>query len=274
MKVSFAKMCATGNDFIVIDNRDGAADPLNADGIRNICTRRLSVGADGLILIEDDCTCEFSMKYYNSDGHEASMCGNGARCAALFAYLIGAAREEMVFRSGAGCHSASLESVVGERSNVSLSMPDPSDIQPEGVLQVGEEELAYGFVNTGVPHVVLRVDDLDSIDVPGAGRRIRDHETFRGGGTNVDFIEVQGAGIVRARTYERGVEDETLSCGTGAVASAVMASIWFDMKGPIRVGTASGEDLQVSFERIEGLFRHVMLRGEALVVYWGSMAVW
>jgi diaminopimelate epimerase len=268
----FAKMVASGNDFIVIDNRDGVFDGGDGSLIERLCTRRMSVGADGVLLLERDPDLDFAMKYFNSDGREASMCGNGGRCMALFAHLLGITGREVTFRAKAGIYRASIDSVRGEDAAVTLSMPDPTGIRPKESLRIGEETLEYGAIDTGVPHVVLIVDDLESIDVPATGRRIRRHSSFVQKGTNVDFIKVAGERLVRVRTYERGVEDETLSCGTGAVASAILASIWTGMQTPITVRPASGEDLHVSFERNDLDVRRVALHGGARVVYRGVIS--
>ena len=270
MKIAFTKMCASGNDFVVIDNRDGGFDPRNEALVRRLCTRRLSVGADGLILLEPDDRYAFSMRYFNRDGREASMCGNGGRCISLFAHHLGISSTEMTFSSPSGVYSAKLESIQGEQAVVALSMPEPSEIRPNESLQLGGESVSYGSIDTGVPHVIRKVDDLDALDIVEEGRRIRNHPRFQEKGTNVDFIEIRGDNRIRIRTYERGVEGETLSCGTGSTASALMVSIWTGMKGPIQVGTASGEDLAVSFEREGERFRHVTLKGEARIIYRGE----
>jgi diaminopimelate epimerase len=151
-------------------------------------------------------------------------------------------------------------------------MTDPSGIQPDNSISLGDEMLEYGKIDTGVPHVVLMVNDIESLDVRSRGRSIRYHERFREEGTNVDFIQLKGDNHIQVRTYERGVEDETLSCGTGAVASALMTAAWTGATGPIRVETASGENLQVSFNEKSGRFNSIILRGEARVVYYGVMS--
>ncbi len=272
MKLHFMKMCATGNDFIIVDNREGRMNPGDSELIRRLCTRRMSVGADGLILLGDDDELDFSMEYFNSDGLEASMCGNGGRCIALFAHKLGIAGKDIKFRSAAGVHSASLSSVREYSADVALSMTDPTGLLPENTLDLGDETVEYGMVDTGVPHVVLLVDDLGSLDVRSRGRSIRQHERFRKVGTNVDFIQLRGDNYIQVRTYERGVENETLSCGTGAVASALMTAVWTGAAGPIRVDTASGESLTVSFEGEGERFCNVILEGEARIVYYGVMA--
>jgi diaminopimelate epimerase len=272
MKIPFAKMVASGNDFVVIDNRDEGFDPGDHPLIKRICTRRLAIGADGLILLEGDEHYDFSMKYFNSDGREASMCGNGGRCIALYACLLGLVKGQMSFRAKAGIYEASIESLSGEEADVTLSMPEPTNIRPENDIKIGEVSLIYGSIDTGVPHVVLKADDLESLDVVTMGNRIRHHPLFEERGTNVNFIEVKGQNRIQVRTYERGVEDETLSCGTGAVASAIVASIWKAFPGPIVVGTASGEDVIVSFEKKGSGFKNVSLRGEARIVYRGVVS--
>jgi diaminopimelate epimerase len=173
----------------------------------------------------------------------------------------------MIFRSRSSDHTARIEEIEGDQADVTVSMTDPIDPRPERRIDLGNRSLSVGTVDTGVPHAVLRVESLSSIDVSTEGRLIRNHEAFGGSGANVDFIEFLGSGTIRVRTYERGVEDETLSCGTGAVASAVMAAIWENLPGPVRVATASGKDLLVTFDRTGDRFHRVTLRGEARVVY-------
>ncbi len=200
------------------------------------------------------------------------MCGNGGRCIALFAHLLGIVDRDMTFVAPAGIYRATIESLEDEIADVSLSMPDPVDIHPLEEIRVGDESLSIGTIDTGVPHAVLRVEDLSEIDVRATGSRIRHHSHFEDRGTNVDFIEIDDRGIVSVRTYERGVEDETLSCGTGAVASAIMASIWADLPGPVILRPVSGEELSVSFERAGKNFSRIILRGEARVVYRGTIS--
>jgi diaminopimelate epimerase len=267
MNLPFAKMCATGNDFIVIDDRAGRFDRDDEAGIRRLCTRRLSIGADGLLLLVPDPELDFAMVYFNSDGREASMCGNGARCIAFFAHRAGAAGREMTFRSRSGVHEAVLHGIDGDRADVAVTMGDPVDHRPDRRIELDGRSLRVGSVDTGVPHAVLRVEDLDAVDVRGEGRAVRHHAAFGEAGANVDFVEFRGGDTIRVRTYERGVEDETLSCGTGAVASALMAASWEGFAAPVRVETASGEVLVVGFERVGTGFRRVTLRGEARVVY-------
>lgn len=272
MTMPFTKMVASGNDFIVLDNRGKEFDRGDSSRIRRLCTRRMSIGADGLILLEDAPNHDFAMAYFNSDGFEVSMCGNGGRCIALFAHLLGIVDRDMTFIAPAGTYRATIESLEGESADVTLSMPDPADIHPREEIRIDDESLTIGTIDTGVPHAVLRVDDLSKVDVRATGSRIRHHARFERHGTNVDFIEIGERGVVGVRTYERGVEDETLSCGTGAVASAIMASIWADLPGPVILKPVSGEELSVSFERTGENFSRIALQGEARVVYRGILS--
>ncbi len=214
MPTIFAKYEGAGNDFILIDNRSGRFTP-TAHGIARLCDRHFGIGADGLMTLEcdDEETCV--MRYFNADGSEGEMCGNGARCFVLFVRHLELCGETCRFKAADGLHEASLRQVRGASGEVELGMIPVSEIVPVG----------NGWsLNTGVPHYVEFVDFADAIDVCGRGRRIRyDADNFPHG-TNVDFVEVRSNGKLKIRTYERGVENETLACGTGAVAAALIAN--------------------------------------------------
>jgi diaminopimelate epimerase len=259
----FYKMTGGGNDFILIDNREGKVD---ADALRpsipRICRRRFSVGADGLILLEHSAKANFRWRFFNADGSEAEMCGNGGRCAARLAHLLGMAPADLTFETKAGLIKAQVEDKV-----VRLTLPPPSDIRLGIFLPMGDEEVSVDFVNTGVPHAVILVPDLKGVDVVGLGRRIRRHEAFQPAGTNVDFISVDN-GKVAIRTYERGVEDETQACGTGAVAAAVVAGMRGLVSSPAIVIPRSGEPLTISYEGA-GKIKGVSLEGEVRMIYHG-----
>ena len=258
-------MTAGGNDFVVIDNRRGIVPAPVGDFVRASCRRRMSVGADGVLLIEEDPELDFRMRYYNADGGEVEMCGNGARCIARFAYLEGIAGAKMRFRSGAGTHEAEIR---GE--GVRLKMTDPTHYRPHVEIPTSTGRVYASSINTGVPHVVIAVDDLESVPVVDLGREIRYHEMFQPDGTNVNFIRQDGDAVAN-RTYERGVEDETFACGTGAVAAAIMGHRLFGLAPPIDVTTRGGDRLCVDFG-IEGdTYRDVYLEGGARVVYEGEL---
>jgi diaminopimelate epimerase len=262
-QVEFYKMTGGGNDFILIDNRKGKVD---ADALRpsiaRICRRRFSVGADGLILLEPSAKAHFRWRFFNADGSEAEMCGNGGRCAARLAHLLGMAPAELTFETKAGLIKAQVKGKI-----VQLTLPPPSDIRLGISLPMGEEEVSVDFVNTGVPHAVILVPDLHEVDVVGLGRQIRQHEAFQPAGTNVDFISVDN-GSVAIRTYERGVEDETLACGTGAVAAAIIAGMRGLTVSPATVIPRSGEPLTISYEGT-GKIKEVTLEGEVRMIYRG-----
>jgi diaminopimelate epimerase len=264
-EIRFTKMTAGGNDFIVIDNRGGMLRPPFEPFVRAACRRRLSVGADGVLLAEKDPEYDFRMRYLNADGGEVEMCGNGARCIARFASLRGIAGRKMRFRSGAGIHEAEVTD-----AGVRLRMTDPTDLRPRIEIPCSRGTVEASFINTGVPHVVIPVDDLAQAPVVDLGREIRSHRLFEPEGTNVNFMMRVGGGLSN-RTYERGVEDETLACGTGAVAAALIGHQLFELRPPIAVATRGGRTLAVDFMVEKGEYRDVFLEGEAKLVFEGTL---
>ncbi len=261
--IEFYKMSGSGNDFILIDNRDGQLPPVPRDRFAAaICRRRLSVGADGLIIIENAGQADFKWHFLNADGSEADMCGNGARCAARFAHLNGIARPRMTFDTRAGRISAEIRG-----DHVKIRMTDPSGgVTPETIRVAGRMETVF-CINTGVPHAVLVVDDIDAVDIDTVGPLIRYHEKFAPAGTNANFIQRLSDGTVAIRTYERGVEAETLACGTGAVAGAIVAAGQFDLPPRLTLKVRSGLPLKISFAEAAGRFNDVYLEGDARVIY-------
>ena len=267
MRVPFMKMSGSGNDFILIDHREPflKEDRLK-DFIQKVCRRRVSVGADGLILIERSGKADFKWRFYNADGSEAEMCGNGGRCAARFAYLKGIAGPSLKFETLAGILSAQVD---GKR--VKLEMTKPFGLKLDETLLVDEEKEGFSFINTGVPHVVLFRKDLEKLDIVKIGRAIRRHSDFAPAGTNVNFVRVEKGASLSVRTYERGVEDETLACGTGVVASALIAAFKGLVKSPVSIKTRGGEVLTVHFE-IEGKeIKKVFFEGDAHIIYEAEM---
>jgi diaminopimelate epimerase len=261
--IKFTKMSGSGNDFIVIDNRQGDVDGLNlVKFITAICRRKMSVGADGLILIESSDQADFRWQFYNSDGSRAEMCGNGARCATRFAYVNGIAGENLRFETDAGIVSGQVNA---DRAKV--KMPAPTDLRLDYSIELANGFLPVSSINTGVPHVVIMQDAIGEVDVFGLGREIRNHETFAPAGTNVNFICQQGPGELAIRTYERGVEDETLACGTGSIASALISSIKLNWASPVNLLTRSGESLTIHFTEKNGMFNDVYLEGDARIIY-------
>ena len=284
-KIPFMKFSGAGNDFIVVDNRDRLIDPRKMTAfVSGVCRRHLSVGADGLIFIEKSRKYDFRWRFYNNDGGEASFCGNGARCVARYAYLKRIAPKTMKFEGTAGVVEAEVE---GEQ--VTVRVPEPSGVQLHSRLAVPphrrrrndaagplsashEGTMLEGHaINTGVPHFVYFVQDTATAEVIGIGRPIRYHEAFKPAGTNVNFVQVVDRHTIKIRTYERGVEDETLACGSGALASALLAALVHKVEPPITVIPLSRIPLRVSFTQNGEQFTHLTLTGEARAVYEGQM---
>ncbi len=266
--VPFVKMSGTGNDFIIIDHRQPCIHPeAVAEFAALVCRRKFSVGADGLILIEESETADFRWQFFNADGSVAEMCGNGARCAARFAYMHGIAPAKMSFETLAGVIEAQVADV-----QVAVKMTDPCKINLEQQVQVDGQELLLHCMDTGVPHVVLFVDDIDQIDVRTLGSSIRHHEAFMPAGTNVNFVQ-EREGAFKVRTYERGVEDETLACGTGAVAAALTAAMLGRAESPVEIITSGGDRLAILFDLKENgnAAENVFLKGPAHVIYKGEL---
>lgn len=267
-KIKFTKAVATGNDFIIIDNRGKKFKDGLSEFARRVCDRKYGIGADGLLLIENSKAADFKMRIFNPDGSEAEMCGNGSRCAALYAYKNKIASGNMGIETTAGVLNAGVK---GE--GVKVKLTDPKDIHWNLCLMINECPYKVDFANTGVPHVIHFVEDIQKVGVKELGSKMRYHPEFSPAGANVDFVEIadRSKKKVLVRTYERGVEDETLACGTGAVASAIIAAESEDLSSPITVETRSGEALKVYFEEIEGRFKNVYLEGKARLVYEGEL---
>ncbi len=261
--IPFAKMSGTGNDFIIIDNRRRIVeDDGLTDFIRNVCRRKMSVGADGLILIESSEKADFRWRFFNSDGSLAEMCGNGARCAARFAFLNGIAGESVSFETQAGIINGQVKD-----GGAKVKIPNPADLRLDYAIELKNGSLTVSSINTGVPHVVIMQDSVEEVDVVELGREIRYHDAFAPGGTNVNFICTQDIGKLAIRTYERGVEDETLACGTGSIASALVASLKTNWSSPISLVTRSGESLTIYFQESDQVFTDVYLEGDARLIY-------
>lgn len=268
LPIPFVKMNGTGNDFILIDHRKPCiAREAMQEFARLVCRRKFSVGADGLILIEDSESADFKWLFFNADGSVAEMCGNGARCAARFAYMHGIASARMCFETLAGIIETNVSDI-----QVSVKMTRPEKFQLHREIAFEESTVTLHSVDTGVPHAVVFVDDIDHVDVCGLGSRIRNHEAFMPAGTNVNFVQRQGDAF-KVRTYERGVEDETLACGTGAVAGALMAALLEEASSPVDIFTSGGDHLSILFDLKEGpAADNVFLKGPAYVVYKGELS--
>jgi diaminopimelate epimerase len=260
--VLFSKMAGGGNDFVVIDNRTGRLGDV-AELTRRICTPHLSVGADGLILIESSHRATFRMRYLNSDGSEADFCANGTRCAARFAFLNVIAQRTMTIETGAGVTAAEI----GEGGQVTLTLQPPHSFRADHPLRVGEQTIHGSSIMVGVPHyVVFLTGDLWSQDIVPLGRAIRHHPDLPHG-ANVNFVVVRDARSIDVRTYERGVEAETLSCGSGVVASTVTSGLFGKVQSPVAILTRSGITLQASFTIAGEELQNVQLRGDARLIY-------
>jgi len=274
-RIRFTKMCGAGNDFIIIDNRSLRLEKERGRELTRLaCRRKISVGADGLMLVENDPEVDFKWRFFNADGSEAEMCGNGARCVARFALLKGIVQKpRMVFRTCAGLIEAEVK---GERAKVRMTHPHGLEIDIP--IELDNCGFDVSFINTGVPHAVFFTRSerhLEQTDVPVLGRSIRFHRRFEPAGANADFIHVSGPHNIAIRTYERGVEAETLACGTGAMAGALTAAAKDLVVSPVDVRTRGGESLVIYFEKSlqkgEKVFSDVYLEGDAKVVYDGEL---
>jgi diaminopimelate epimerase len=272
-KIPFFKYSATGNDFILMDNREKRFTGAEKKLFFDLCVRKTGIGADGILLIEPPRheKCGFTMRYFNRDGRESEMCGNGARATAYHAATNGIAAPTMAFEVGGDVYHAQVI-----RDRVKLRMQEPRDLRTQlGVLQTLSIALPAkmseaGFVNTGVPHYVVLVEAVEHIDVETLGRALRQHRAFAPAGTNVNFIEIVDAAHVRIRTYERGVEEETLACGTGAVAAAFLAQRVQGVNLPVHLATRGGE-LVVSREADTN---RLLLEGQVKCVFTGEFEPW
>jgi len=265
--IEFYKMNGSGNDFIIIDNRDLSLQVGDlATFARKICARKISVGADGLFLIEPSKTVDFKWQFFNSDGSMAEMCGNGSRCVARYAYLKGIAPNKMSFETLAGIISAEINNDV-----VKVKLTDPSPVKSIGKLTFGECQFALDSVDTGVPHAVTFVDNPEACNVFEWGRKIRRHEYFQPRGTNANFATIIDRHKMRVRTYERGVEDETLACGTGVVASVLAAASRNLVETPVDAIVQSGEILRIYFAKKDDRFCEIYLEGSVKIVYSGLL---
>lgn len=278
--IPFTKMCGHGNDFIVVNNEKGALNRDWKSDARSWCRRKTGIGADGLLIFERSDLSDFRLRIFNSDGSEAEMCGNGARCAAFYAMEKNIAGKSMTFETLAGMIEAKVEG-----RNVTIRLTDVADFKKDLKVDMGKDGVFnVHFANSGVPHAVLFTEMLGQLpdfrgplnDCPGeairnVGRAVRYHPAFGPAGTNVDFVEFAGSGHILVRTYERGVEDETLACGTGAVAAAIVSSEY--MKGgspPICVDMPGGT-LWVDFRKKGSRFESVLLKGPVQWVFQGEL---
>ena len=261
-QVHFTKMNGCGNDFIVVDARKEKLPRDLAGWSRQVCDRRFGIGADGVLVLGPVKKADFSLRTFNADGSEAEMCGNGARCAALYAHRNGVG-EQMSFTTPAGVIRAEASA-----ATAAIYLTDPKDYRPEIKLEALGQKLTAHFIDSGVPHAVIFVDDVTTADVDHLGRAIRQHDEFAPRGTNVDFVQVIDSATLKMRTYERGVEGETHACGTGSVASCVVAARLGKALPPVNVQVPGGV-LTVDFEDDGKAVRNVRLSGDTQVVFEG-----
>ena len=274
-KVKFVKAVASGNDFVILNNLKNRK-PASADQIgkltQALCRRKLSVGADGLLVIEPSKKANFKMRIFNPDGTEVTMCGNGSRCVALYAHkykIVSSAK--MIIETRAG----NLEAEV-KQARVKVKMPQPKDLRLKFDLNVNGRKQNVNYINTGVPHVVCFVRNLENFNVQRAGKAIRYHIDFQPQGTNANFVEVLNKGHIKVRTYERGVEQETFACGTGCVAASIITTYQMQEKPEkgkyrIKADTHGGEMLSVYFKIEKNIISQTFLEGPARIVYEGKM---
>jgi diaminopimelate epimerase len=265
--IEFYKMSGSGNDFIIIDNRDFSLNVGDLPAFaRRVCKRKISVGADGLFLIEPSKTVDFKWQFFNSDGSMAEMCGNGSRCVARYAYLKDIAPQKMSFETLAGIISAEVNDDV-----VKVKLTDPSPLRTAQNIMLNGRECILDIIDTGVPHAVAFVDSVETCAIVEKGRQIRHNEHFAPRGTNADFAEVMDRHKMKVRTYERGVEDETLACGTGVVASVLAAAGRGLVDSPADVIVQSGETLRIYFTKKENCFDEIYLEGKVKIIYHGFL---
>ena len=266
MKINFWKMHGAANDFVMVDDRNTTFPAGDAKWLQAIGARRTGVGCEGIILIQKSKTADFRMRFFNPDGNEVEMCGNGARCVARLAADIGAAPAEMTIDTVAGQLKASVAG-----SSVTLGLTQPKDWAIDRELTINGRKYLCSSVNTGVPHAVLIVDDLKSLDIMALGSAIRYHKAFAPAGTNANFIKIADNGCIFIRTYERGVEGGTLACGTGMTAAALIAARKNLVKAPVTVLPASGDRITVDFKLSADGASNVTMKGPAEYVFQGVL---
>ncbi|MDP8225973.1 MAG: diaminopimelate epimerase [Candidatus Lernaella stagnicola] len=270
-KIDFVKMTGSGNDFVLIDNRRGVIDANQAAAwAAQVCRRGLGIGADGLILLHDDPDPEFDFtwRFFNSDGSEAEMCGNGGRCAVRFAYDHGlAASKEMAFRTLVG----KVRGWILDGKDIRVGLTEPQDYRPKVMVSVPAGEIRLSYIDTGVPHAVWLVRDVEAADVLRLGRQIREHEEFAPRGTNVNFVQVTGPDSLSIRTYERGVEAETLACGTGCAAAAITMGLVGRVRPPVMIRTRSGDVLCVDYTQENDKITNLTFQGPVRYVARGVL---
>ncbi len=271
MAIQFTKMSGSGNDFIIIDNRvpvmDGAK---KVDFVRRVCGRKISIGADGVIFVENSDKADIKWDFYNEDGSSAEMCGNGGRCVARYAVEKNIAPTKMTLETLAGIIGAEVNG-----ATVKVRLTKPENLRQDISVALNRTEYKVDSLNTGVPHAIIYSDNVEEVNVREAGYGIRFHDAFAPTGTNVDFVEKVGDRALKVRTYERGVEDETLACGTGVVASALLSFYKKMVLPPVEVETRGGDILKVDFAVVNGdatKSPEVYLEGLTRIAFEGTLA--
>ena len=269
MNLAFTKMNGAGNDFILIDNRAGKIQ-LSSEQIVKLCHRQRGIGADGLFLLVParKGQADWAWDFFNSDGSTADMCGNGARCFARFIQKAVGVKEQTSFETGAGVIKAVFDGAL-----VTVNLTAPKDLRLAESVALANGPAEIHSLNTGVPHAILFMNDADRAMVQPLGSEIRYHKHFAPKGTNVNFVQLRGANSIRVRTYERGVEGETLACGTGVTASALISARLHNFTSPVQVQVQGGDLLEVRFERDGDTFKNVSLKGPADFVFEGTIAI-
>ncbi len=282
-KIYFTKMSGAGNDFIVIDEREYPGISLTPEFISKLCDRRNGIGADGIINIADLSNYDFRMDYYNADGTSKTLCGNGARCAIKYAQFSNR------LRNGKASFVANDDIYSGEMleaEKVKFNLNEPKNIKRNMKVDAAGQNINYHFADTGSPHVIIKIEDIlkepanedtfytniNEVPVFDIGKEIRYHRNFFPAGTNVNFIKINN-GAIEIRTYERGVEDETLACGTGSAASAVVASLFDNVKPPVLLLTRGGDELIVDFNLKNNHIENLSLTGPAKIIYTGNFLI-
>jgi diaminopimelate epimerase len=267
MVVNFTKMSGAGNDFVLIDNR-ALAISINSTQAAHLCDRHRGIGADGIIILKPCASgkADWAWDFYNSDGSVAEMCGNGARCFGRFVRRATGGKNGFTFETGAGVLTAHFRG-----DDVSVTLTSPKDLRLNETVALSIGPTPIHSLNTGVPHAVIFVPDLDKLRVQDVGSEIRYHKHFAPRGTNANFVQLLGGNSIRVRTYERGVEGETLACGTGVTASAIISSELHRLVPPIKVNVQGGKQLEVNFEKKGDQFANVTLTGPADFVFEGQI---
>ena len=269
MAIQFTKMSGSGNDFIIIDNRVPVMDDAKkVDFVRRVCDRKMSIGDDWVIFVENSDKADIKWDFYNEDGSSAEMCGNGGRCVARYAVERNIAPAKMTLETVAGIVGAEVNGAI-----VKVKLTAPENLRQDIAVALNGTDYQVDSLNTGVPHAIIYSDNVENVNVKEAGHGIRFHEAFAPAGTNVDFVEKVGDHALKIRTYERGVEDETLACGTGVVASALLSYYKKMVLPPVEVETRGGDILKVDFETTNGeAGSGVYLEGPTRIAFEGTLA--